>query len=664
MLPITLPIQKNELFYSWVIRVLQYNYPLGTNEAKKEWINKDKYCDSSHPQKTSYGLVENYHRFKEEAGFSDDEFIKLYVDKSLFKPLSMFMNDLQKKLYLLMALGELGRNEETVLERILKDDVEKLSYCPMCVEEGKTNNGYVSFYSGAQLPGVCCCHKHHVPLMVNVNGINHEFDYPINGKPIVDRVSEIDIEYAEFIHDLVDKGVCYKKDELVEFMKKMFGSLETVNSFLELDKLAKQKYPHLFITKPSYFFSRNNRNGTYLDAYIGLPLMFMLQKESGMHAIEELNQNTDDVSIDLDEMHQLLEKYGAALNNYYASSISRNNARTEEIFKHEIEELVGDEYSLCSGYVDSNTKVIMRHNVCNNVFEVKPIAFLDGCRCECKSRIYTISDFKHMVEGKTNGEFTITGYATSNLLIVQNVNTGLELAFSKRRILQEITKKTPSKLFPNRIDDYEYESNPSKYQIVLNYLKENYGPEDYIFLEDISIKNVEYSYLKNCLKALAEEGRIVKVYDGIYAHYEIHLDAFEVLKAKYINRNGKVIGTFYGKTLSEEMNLPFDEDNTVYIISNKETQTHGRKKTLFGIDYRVKGSQIIIDNKNCHAVSIVDFLLSYWKYTTADKESVLESAVEYAKENRITTSMIKKISEYYNFKQNGIFPIFLERLKE
>lgn len=68
------------------------------------------------------------------------------------------------------------------------------------------------------------------------------------------------------------------------------------------------------------------------------------------------------------------------------SAQKRIQARTKshEVFKREVYELVGDEYSVISQYINSETKLEIRHNTCKHIYSVKPNNFIMGKRCpEC-----------------------------------------------------------------------------------------------------------------------------------------------------------------------------------------------------------------------------------------------------------------------------------------
>lgn len=55
--------------------------------------------------------------------------------------------------------------------------------------------------------------------------------------------------------------------------------------------------------------------------------------------------------------------------------------KTDEEFKQEVYDLVGNDYTFLDSYVTTHTKLKVKHNKCGNVYEVKPNDFLSGHRC-------------------------------------------------------------------------------------------------------------------------------------------------------------------------------------------------------------------------------------------------------------------------------------------
>ena len=60
---------------------------------------------------------------------------------------------------------------------------------------------------------------------------------------------------------------------------------------------------------------------------------------------------------------------------------SGNKKKTTDIFKKEVYDLVGKEYTVLGEYKNADTKILMKHNKCGNEYEVTPNKFLQDRRC-------------------------------------------------------------------------------------------------------------------------------------------------------------------------------------------------------------------------------------------------------------------------------------------
>lgn len=95
-------------------------------------------------------------------------------------------------------------------------------------------------------------------------------------------------------------------------------------------------------------------------------------------------------------------------------SICNNKKRrlSDSEYKKRVYDLVGDEYTVASKYVNARTKVNIVHNKCGyKDWWVRPQSFLDGDRCpKCsKSTPKTTEQFKQEVKDKFGDEYTVLG---------------------------------------------------------------------------------------------------------------------------------------------------------------------------------------------------------------------------------------------------------------
>lgn len=81
----------------------------------------------------------------------------------------------------------------------------------------------------------------------------------------------------------------------------------------------------------------------------------------------------------------LLHGHGCPKCGYQSSAkkLTKSNKR----FLTGVQEQVGDEYTFLEPYVNSKTKIKVRHNLCGTIYLVQPNSFLTGSRCPyCTSR--------------------------------------------------------------------------------------------------------------------------------------------------------------------------------------------------------------------------------------------------------------------------------------
>ena len=100
--------------------------------------------------------------------------------------------------------------------------------------------------------------------------------------------------------------------------------------------------------------------------------------------------------IDCGHEHTVKAKNLLYKNNNGCNVCNKNERKTQKQFCEEIYELVGNEYEVLEQYINTHTKILFKHNICNHEYPVTPSDFLSGHRCpKCQHRSYI----------KTNEEF-------------------------------------------------------------------------------------------------------------------------------------------------------------------------------------------------------------------------------------------------------------------
>ena len=102
--------------------------------------------------------------------------------------------------------------------------------------------------------------------------------------------------------------------------------------------------------------------------------------------------------------------------------------KNQEEFEKEVKDLVGDEYSVLGKYINTKTKIKMKHNCdeCNNhEYMVTPNNFLKGNRCpKCNEKLKTHEKFVKEVYDLVSDEYSVLGkYINSKTKIKMRHNS-------------------------------------------------------------------------------------------------------------------------------------------------------------------------------------------------------------------------------------------------
>jgi predicted Zn-ribbon and HTH transcriptional regulator len=84
-----------------------------------------------------------------------------------------------------------------------------------------------------------------------------------------------------------------------------------------------------------------------------------------------------------------------------------------ESFKNKVQNQVGNEYEVLGDYINSRTKIKMKHNKCGYEWDTFPSVFNNGRRCpKCAGRlIITESLLKEKMEEKFGKEYLLLEYS-------------------------------------------------------------------------------------------------------------------------------------------------------------------------------------------------------------------------------------------------------------
>ena len=114
------------------------------------------------------------------------------------------------------------------------------------------------------------------------------------------------------------------------------------------------------------------------------------------------------------------------LNGSHCPICSLNHSRkTAQQYTQEVYDLVGNEYTVVTPYINARIPITIKHNKCGNKYSIRPDRFLNGDRCPFCSRTARMntSQFKKRVYDKYGDEYKVVG---------KYVNSGAKIAIKHK----------------------------------------------------------------------------------------------------------------------------------------------------------------------------------------------------------------------------------------
>lgn len=191
-----------------------------------------------------------------------------------------------------------------------------------------------------------------------------------------------------------DTKITKTHEDFIKEVSDLVGSTyEVVGTYVNSDTKIDIRHTacgHIYSVKPNNFLSGNRCPACAVN--------YKKTHEKFIKEIYDLVGNEYEVIGTYKNNSTLLEMKHAACGHIYSVkpnhflrgnrcphcsriSGSTKRSKTHEQFVQEVYELVGDEYKILGSYTNAKTKLEVKHNKCNHIYDVKPNAFLSGTRC-------------------------------------------------------------------------------------------------------------------------------------------------------------------------------------------------------------------------------------------------------------------------------------------
>ena len=183
-----------------------------------------------------------------------------------------------------------------------------------------------------------------------------------------------------------------------------------------------------------------------------------------------------------------------------------------------------------------------------------------------------------------------------------------------------------------------------------SYLMENYGYNEPIFLNDLSIEGLSENAVRQSVKRLVANGFLVRYDNGIYyipkqggLLGKSYLDPFLVIMRKYVQNKSETYGYVTGISFANQLGLTTQMPAVIEVVTNREA-TNGRMIMVGNLKVRIKKPSVTISDSNAEILQLLDSIGQAEKYTELPLEETIDTMISYIKQKRFTKEQLSQVS--------------------
>ena len=340
---------------------------------------------------------------------------------------------------------------------------DNIKYCPLCHAENQEQYGSSYLSRTHSVPGVKCCHIHHIPLL----------DVRTN-KPATEHVTDFDIKYSGFMHELLQDWIITNFSATRELIMSRYRSELQVG------------HEDLFYTEgfTDFFFDDPLKRIPYIIPSAGTTYSSLLRPLAALlfdnvASFKALIPELPDYSVP--DAYELLD-YDARLSWYRCKTCGNvfwepphavatgwmcpkcaEKSSDSDYFGHIASVSTNGHYTLIEPISDMAATAKFIHSDCGNIYEIRARDFLfNNVRCHCN----LTSSFKEIDASLPDGFKLIHYQGSKNKKItVKAIECGHEFDVIWRKMLR----------FPGcRICQQTYESEPGFLKTISDLVGDEY----------------------------------------------------------------------------------------------------------------------------------------------------------------------------------------------
>ena len=183
-----------------------------------------------------------------------------------------------------------------------------------------------------------------------------------------------------------------------------------------------------------------------------------------------------------------------------------------------------------------------------------------------------------------------------------------------------------------------------------DYLMENYGYNEPIFINDLFIEGISENAVRQSVKRLAASGFLERYDSGIYyipkrggILGKSYLDPNIVIMRKYVQNKSDKYGYVTGLSFANELGLTTQMPAIIEVVTNREA-TNGRMVMVGNQKVRVKKSSVPISESNAELLQLLDAIGHAEKYTELTIKETIEKLIVYMRKKRFTQKQLSEVS--------------------
>ena len=186
--------------------------------------------------------------------------------------------------------------------------------------------------------------------------------------------------------------------------------------------------------------------------------------------------------------------------------------------------------------------------------------------------------------------------------------------------------------------------------MIKDYLIDNYGYNEPIFLNDLSVEGISENAVRQSVKRLVAYGFLERYDSGIYyipksggLLGKSYLDPSIVIMRKYVENNSNKYGYITGLSFANQLGLTTQMPAVIEIVTNREA-TNGRTLMVGNQKVRVKKSAIPVSEDNAELLQLLDSVGQAEKYTELTMKETVEILSAYIRKKKFTKEQLSDVS--------------------